>query len=88
MRISVHLLTPQAPLVGSRMMRCCLLLAEPLLPVQVRDLVTLQLADSVPVSFDACRVGPRHVSWRADAASTLTWVEAQGPVHVMTFAWH
>ncbi|SPQ96971.1 Peptidase S9 prolyl oligopeptidase catalytic domain-containing protein [Plasmodiophora brassicae] len=57
MRISVHLLTPQAPLV--------------------RDLVTLQLADSVPVSFDACRVGPRHVSWRADAASTLTWVEAQ-----------
>eukprot|EP00474_Spongospora_subterranea_P008898 CRZ09356.1 hypothetical protein [Spongospora subterranea] len=43
----------------------------------VREIVDLDLADSIPVSFDSCRVGPRNVTWRKDTGATLMWVEAQ-----------
>ncbi|MGH6616444.1 S9 family peptidase [Sphingomonas sp.] len=33
-------------------------------------------ADKVPADFDARVPGPRDVAWRADAPSTLIWVEA------------
>ncbi|MCC5940775.1 MAG: S9 family peptidase [Balneolaceae bacterium] len=36
----------------------------------------LPLADRVPIAFSATTEGPRSVSWRNDAPSTLSWVEA------------
>lgn len=43
----------------------------------VRNIADLPLADDIPVAFDAVRTGPRGISWRADAPSTLVWFEAQ-----------
>ncbi|NEX94954.1 prolyl oligopeptidase family serine peptidase [Caulobacter sp. 17J65-9] len=43
----------------------------------VKTLVDRPLADNVPPPFDAVVLGPRNAEWRADAASTLVWVEAQ-----------
>ncbi|HEV2125478.1 MAG TPA: prolyl oligopeptidase family serine peptidase [Chloroflexota bacterium] len=43
----------------------------------VRQIADIPLMDAVPAVFAAVATGPRSVSWRADAPSTLTWVEAQ-----------
>lgn len=43
----------------------------------VRRVAELPLAETVPISFDAVRQGPRSMAWRPDADATLTWVEAQ-----------
>lgn len=43
----------------------------------MHEVVRLPLLDSLPIEFDATREGPRAISWRADAAATLKWVEAQ-----------
>jgi dipeptidyl aminopeptidase/acylaminoacyl peptidase len=37
----------------------------------------LPLMEEVPVAFGSVPTGPRSVGWRADAAATLVWVEAQ-----------
>jgi dipeptidyl aminopeptidase/acylaminoacyl peptidase len=42
----------------------------------VKQLADRPLQESVPIAFDAVSVGPRSVSWRADAPATLAWVEA------------
>ncbi|TVR18682.1 MAG: S9 family peptidase [Balneolaceae bacterium] len=42
----------------------------------VHPFAELPLADSVPIAFSATTEGPRSVSWRNDAAATLSWVEA------------
>jgi len=36
----------------------------------------LPLADNVPIAFSSTTKGPRSLSWRNDAPSTLAWVEA------------
>ncbi len=43
----------------------------------VKEVVDLPLIDNIPTGFDATRQGQRNHSWRADAAATLFWVEAQ-----------
>ena len=43
----------------------------------VRQVADLPLAEEVPVDFAAVPTGPRSFGWRADAAATLHWVEAQ-----------
>lgn len=43
----------------------------------VHTLAALPLRDDTPSSFDAVAKGPRSAQWRADAPSTLVWVEAQ-----------
>lgn len=42
----------------------------------VHQFAELPLADRVPIAFSATTEGPRSVSWRNDAPSTLNWVEA------------
>ena len=42
----------------------------------VHQFAELPLADRVPIAFSATTDGPRSVSWRNDAPSTLSWVEA------------
>ncbi|MBE9080198.1 S9 family peptidase [Romeria aff. gracilis LEGE 07310] len=42
----------------------------------VHTVADLPLAEEIPVNFDAVRAGQRLVSWRADRAATLFWVEA------------
>ncbi len=42
----------------------------------VHQFAELPLADRVPIAFSATTEGPRSVSWRNDAPSTLSWVEA------------
>jgi dipeptidyl aminopeptidase/acylaminoacyl peptidase len=42
----------------------------------VRTVADLPLAEEIPITFDSVATGPRAVSWRADAAATLFWVEA------------
>jgi dipeptidyl aminopeptidase/acylaminoacyl peptidase len=42
----------------------------------VAEIADLPLAEEVPVGFGAVRTGRRSISWRADAPSTLYWVEA------------
>ncbi len=43
----------------------------------VKEVTDIPLSDNVPVGFNATRTGQRNHNWRADAASTLFWVEAQ-----------
>lgn len=43
---------------------------------RLRTIADLKLAETVPVSFDAVRVGARSIGWRPDAPASLTWVEA------------
>ncbi len=43
----------------------------------VHRVADLPLRDNIPPPFDAVATGPRSVSWRADAPSTLVWAEAQ-----------
>lgn len=43
----------------------------------IKELTDVPLSDNVPVGFNATRTGQRNHGWRADAASTLFWVEAQ-----------
>ena len=43
----------------------------------VRTMAELPVMDTVIPHPDAASVGPRGLSWRADAPSTLYWVEAQ-----------
>ena len=53
--------------------------------VEVRDLAgkvvhkvaDVPLEEGLPAGNDAVSVGPRNVSWRADAPATLVWAEAQ-----------
>lgn len=37
----------------------------------------IPLSENIPKGFAAVRTGPRDFQWRADAAATLYWVEAQ-----------
>ncbi|WP_018127907.1 prolyl oligopeptidase family serine peptidase [Balneola vulgaris] len=43
---------------------------------QVHLVADLPLADQIPIGFSSVSEGPRSISWRADEAATLTWVEA------------
>ena len=43
----------------------------------LRTICDLPLAESIPIAFDACRSGPRNVSWRADHPAQLVWGECQ-----------
>jgi len=43
----------------------------------VHRVVDRDLADDLPIAFDATVTGPRHVVWRSDADATLFWAEAQ-----------
>ena len=43
----------------------------------VHRLADLPLRDNIPTPFDSVAPGPRGAQWRADAPSTLVWVEAQ-----------
>ncbi|MBO9540461.1 prolyl oligopeptidase family serine peptidase [bacterium] len=43
----------------------------------VRRVADLPLAETVPISFDAVRKGPRALAWRPDADACLYWAEAQ-----------
>ncbi|MBB5747505.1 alpha/beta hydrolase family protein [Brevundimonas variabilis] len=43
----------------------------------VHTVANLPLRDNIPPPFDAVAPGPRSAQWRADAPSTLVWVEAQ-----------
>lgn len=36
----------------------------------------LPLADAIPIAFEAVRPGRRSISWRADQAAMLSWIEA------------
>lgn len=42
----------------------------------IREVARLPLAENVPTAFGSVPEGPRSMSWRADAPSTLVWVEA------------
>ncbi len=42
----------------------------------VHHFADIPLAEQVPIGFSATTEGPRSVSWRNDAAATLSWVEA------------
>ena len=44
---------------------------------QVHRVVDRDLADDLPIAFDATVTGPRSVSWRDDADATLFWAETQ-----------
>ena len=44
---------------------------------EVRELVDLPLAESIPIAYDAVPEGARSFGWRADAPATVTWVVAQ-----------
>jgi dipeptidyl aminopeptidase/acylaminoacyl peptidase len=43
----------------------------------IRRVADLPLAETVPISFDAVRQGPRALAWRPDADASLYWAEAQ-----------
>jgi len=43
----------------------------------IRQIADLPLAEEVPIGFMAVPTGPRAFGWRADAAATLYWTEAQ-----------
>jgi dipeptidyl aminopeptidase/acylaminoacyl peptidase len=43
----------------------------------VKALYRAPLADKLPTGFDVVAKGPRSYEWRADAAETLVWAEAQ-----------
>ncbi len=43
----------------------------------VKEIANLPLAENIPQGFNAVQTGPRGHNWRADAPSTLYWVEAQ-----------
>lgn len=43
----------------------------------VREVASISLLDSIPIEFDATRMGPRQIGWRADKGCTLKWTEAQ-----------
>ena len=45
--------------------------------VVVKLVADVPLTDDLPPAFDAVPEGPREVQWRADAAATLAWTEAQ-----------
>ncbi|MEZ5042146.1 MAG: prolyl oligopeptidase family serine peptidase [Saprospiraceae bacterium] len=42
----------------------------------VMKVADIPLAENIPKGFGAVRMGPRSFSWRADAPSSLYWVEA------------
>lgn len=44
---------------------------------KVYTIYEVPLTEGLPKGFDAVRTGPRSITWRADVASTLAWVEAQ-----------
>jgi len=45
--------------------------------VMVHTVARLPVQENVPTGFGSTTTGPRNVMWRADAPSTLVWVEAQ-----------
>ncbi len=42
-----------------------------------KTLVEKPLQDEIPLAFGSVEKGPRNYGWRADAAATLAWAEAQ-----------
>lgn len=44
---------------------------------KVHLVADLPLQDAIPIGFGAVGTGPRSVTWRNDAPSTLVWTEAQ-----------
>lgn len=44
---------------------------------EIRVLAELPLAESIPLGMDACREGPRGISWRDDKPAELSWAECQ-----------
>lgn len=45
--------------------------------VLLHTVARLPVQENVPTGFGSTTTGPRNVMWRADAPSTLVWVEAQ-----------
>lgn len=45
----------------------------------VRELAYLPLAEDIPITFNACRQGPRGIDWRSDKPAEISWTEAQVP---------
>ncbi|KAL6776823.1 hypothetical protein ACKKBF_B31065 [Auxenochlorella protothecoides x Auxenochlorella symbiontica] len=43
----------------------------------LRVIADLPLAEDIPVAFDSCRQGPRHLEWRDDKPAELAWIECQ-----------
>jgi len=43
----------------------------------VKKLADIPLGDNIPVGFSSSITGPRLHAWRADAPSTVVWIEAQ-----------
>jgi predicted esterase len=43
----------------------------------VATVADIPLQDKIPIAFDGVGEGPRGIGWRADAAATLYWAEAQ-----------
>ena len=62
---------------------------------RVVTVAELPLAEDIPKGFDSVRTGRRGIDWRADAAATLVWAEAQDggdmradvPFHDRVFFW-
>ncbi|MCL7970709.1 MAG: S9 family peptidase, partial [marine benthic group bacterium] len=48
-----------------------------LLTGDVEEIIDVPLQDAIPIAFGSVRTGPRSFGWRADAAATLVWAEAQ-----------
>jgi len=44
---------------------------------KVHEVADRDLADDLPIAFDATVTGPRNVAWRSDAEATLFWAETQ-----------
>ncbi len=44
---------------------------------RVARIADRDVADDLPVAFDATVTGPRYVTWRPDAAAELVWAETQ-----------
>lgn len=49
----------------------------------VHTVADLPLADDIPIGVGSVAEGPRSVSWRSDAAATLSWTEARDGGDVM-----
>lgn len=47
----------------------------------------LPLAEDIPVAFDSCRQGPRHLEWRDDKPAELAWIECQVGGRWLVWRW-
>lgn len=43
----------------------------------MREVAALPLAEDIPIAFNSCRKGPRHIEWRDDKPAELCWIECQ-----------